>query len=142
MKIIDREILVGRFGRWPAFHDAEVYAVRMDSGRRSDGQIRLEIDVHLFRGTREEATGELVYVDHTLATLEFLGAEDIELGGFNSQNVLFDLLLEPVQTTTGDRIRVLLQSSFGLGGGFSCSQVRVVAAVDFTPGDLSPYGAP
>jgi hypothetical protein len=46
--IINGEALVDRFGGWPSFHDAEVYGLRLESGQRTDGLVRLQLDVHVF----------------------------------------------------------------------------------------------
>jgi hypothetical protein len=46
--ILNREELEERFGDWPSFHDAEVLAVRLDSGQRANAQPSIELDIHVF----------------------------------------------------------------------------------------------
>jgi hypothetical protein len=130
--VINGDALIERFGNWPSFHDAEVLAVRLDSGQRSDGVVRLQLDIHLLPvdGQRH----------HTLATLEFEEIEEVELDGFGPQNVLFDLVLEEVRLAAGRQIQVELQSSNGLGGTFRCRQIVVVGVEPHEPGPHSVYG--
>lgn len=46
--VVNSKALETRFGEWPSCHDAEVLGVRLHSGQRSDGRVRLELDVHVF----------------------------------------------------------------------------------------------
>ena len=92
--IINREALEERFGDWPSFHDAEVQAVRLDSGQRMDRKPSVELDIHTFATDGVRPDGHLNSIRHTLVTLGFEGAESIALDGFGPQNVLFDLVLE------------------------------------------------
>ena len=55
-------------------------------------------------------------------TLRFNEVTDLQLGGFNEQNVLFDLTLE---RGTDGSYEVTLQSSYGLSGTFRCSGISV-----------------
>jgi immunity protein 50 of polymorphic toxin system len=139
--VINAEALVDRFGEWPSFHDAEVLGLRLDSGQRTDGIVRLQLDVHVFAIERGAARDRLSFVNHTLATLEFDEVEAVEFEGFGPQNVLDDLLLEDVHLAAGRQIRVTLASNNGLGGSFRCRSVTVLAAAPHAPGQHSVYGA-
>jgi Immunity protein 50 len=141
--VLNREALERRFGGWPSFHDAEVLAVRLDSGQRSDGRVRLELDIHLFDIDGVLPSGQSNFVKHTVATLSFGGVENVELDGFGPQNVLFDLVIEERPTPPSRAcIRVELPSSYGLNGAFDCEEVVVSAAEPHTPGPHSVYGRP
>jgi hypothetical protein len=137
--MINREALVGRFGEWPSFHDAEVYGVRLDSGQRADGIARLQLDVHVFAIAGQLPGGHFNFVDHTLVTFEFEEVEAVELDGFGPQNVLDDLVLEDVHSAAGRQVQVTLPSNHGLGGSFRCRTVTVLDAVPFEPGERSAY---
>jgi Immunity protein 50 len=139
--VFNEEALVERFGEWPSFHDAEIYGVRLDSGQRADGVVRLELDIHVFAVDGVRPDGHLNYLNHTLVTLEFEEVEALELDGFGHQNVLFDLKLEEVNLAAGRQIEVELSSSHGLAGGFRCRTATVLAAVPMTPGEHSVYRA-
>jgi hypothetical protein len=133
VEVVNGEALVERFGGWPSFHDAEIYAVRLDSGQRGDGVVRLQLDVHL------PAFADGRIVEHVMVTLEFEEVEAAELEEFGPQNVLFDLILEPVRGPAGRQVQVTLPSSNGLKGSFRCRSVIVLDVVGFEPGEHSVY---
>ena len=143
VQIVNREAVEERFGSWPSFHDAEVYAVRLDSGQRSTGSTSLELDIHVFAVEGAKPDGQYNFARHTLVTVCFEGVEAVELNGFGPQNVLDDLLIEDLGHgfATAARISVSLPSNNGLGGGFRCEHVTVLSAVPFEPGPRSVYRA-
>lgn len=140
IRVLNSEALESRFGAWPSFHDAEVLAVRLDSGQRSDGVARLELDVHLFAVDGSLPDSRFSFALHTLATLQFEGVEEEELEGFGPQNVLDDLILRDLDPAFGPRVGVELPSNNGLGGRFSCRDVIVLAVEPYEPGPHSVYG--
>jgi hypothetical protein len=139
--VSDRKALEERFGRWPSFHDAEVQAVRLDSGQRTDGRPSVELDIHLFASDGIIENGRLRMGRHTLATSRFEGAEAIELDGFGRQHVLDDLEIHHLgeTATTAARLLVDLPSNNGLGGSFRCQDAIVIAVSDFQPAPHSVY---
>ena len=141
VQVLNADTLESRFGSWPSFHDAEVLGVRLDSGQRSDGRVRLELDVHLFAVDGQLADGRFNFVLHTAVTLEFVGVENVELDRFGPQNVLFDLVLKDldVGASSAARVQVELPSSNGLGGAFRCEEVVVAAVEPYAPGRHSVY---
>lgn len=142
MRVVNSEAVESRFGEWPSFHDAEILALRLDSGQRSDGVARLELDLHVFAVDGQLPNGKLNFALHTVVTFQFDGVEAVQLDGFGPQNVLFDLVLR--ETTNGPseaRIEVELPSSNGLGGSFRCRDVIVLAVEPHAPGPHSVYGA-
>jgi Immunity protein 50 len=139
MEIVNAEALIERFGGWPSFHDAEVYAVRLDSGQRTDGIVRLQMDIHVFAVDGQLPDGRLNFVAHTLVTLEFMGVEAVQLDGFGGQNVLDDLVIEEVTLAAGRQLQVTLPANNGLTGVFRCDTALVVSAVPFVPGEHSVY---
>jgi hypothetical protein len=140
-KIINGEKLEARFGRWPSFHDAEVQALRLDSGQRSESTPKLELDVHVFAVAPSSQGTAYSFELHTLVTMEFADLEDLELCGFQHQNVLFDLVISDLgpDIAEGTAVQVELPTSFGLGGRFRCRQIAVLAVEPFVPGLRSPY---
>jgi immunity protein 50 of polymorphic toxin system len=138
--VLNGDALEERFGGWPSFHDAEVLAVRLDSGQRSDGRTRLELDIHLFDIDGLLPSGHYNFVNHTLATFEFVGVENVELDDFGPQNVLDGLVIEKrTSTYSAARIHIELPSNNGLGGAFDCEEVLVGAVEPHTPGIHSVY---
>jgi hypothetical protein len=140
VEIINAAALTERFGEWPSFHDAEVCGLRLDSGQRSDGVVRLELDVHVFSADGTLPNGRVNWVNHTLVTLEFEDVEALEIDCFGPQNVLDDLLLDEVHESAGRQIEVALRSNNGLGGGFRCCLITMLNAIGFAPGPHSVYG--
>ena len=128
------------FGEWPSFHDAEVLAVRLDSGQRSQGIASLELDVHLFAVAGKRPDGGLNFVKHTVATLGFEGVDALQIEDFGRQNVLFDLTFEQVDLGHGREVQVDLDSSHGLAGRFRCREVAVLRVEPHEPGPHSVYG--
>lgn len=135
--VLNSEALIARFGRWPSFHDAEVLAVRLDSGQLTDGRSAIELDIHLFEVDGARPDGSMNYTHHTLATLRFEDTAEVEIADFGPQNVLDDLLTEAADST--GRTRVTLPSNNGLSAGFTYQRLRIVAVEPFTPGPRSVY---
>jgi hypothetical protein len=140
-KIRNSEALEDIFGYWPSFHDAEVVEVRLDRGDSlaPDGGPRkptLEADTHVFEMT-DQVTEQGFYAQrkHTLATFAFRGIDELQLDGFNHQNVLFGLELEDISDRQLEVLkwRVSFDSSFGLAATFMCEEIEVVRAVPFDP---------
>ena len=140
MEVINGDALTERFGGWPSFHDAEVYALRLDSGQLGDGIVRLQLDVHVFAVNGRLPNGRLNFVNHTLVTLAFDEVEALEMDGFGPQNVLDDLVLDEVHLAAGPQVQVTLPSNNGLAGTFRCRSVTVLDAVPHEPGEHSVYG--
>ena len=90
------------------FHDAEVVALRLD---RKGPTLDLDVVTVL-------PPGKGAFVE-----LRFNGVSAIELGGFNEQNVLSDL----VATQQDGRWHIRIWGSYGVEGGFQCSSVARVA---------------
>jgi len=137
--ILDRSILEAHFGGWPHFHDAEVDAARLRSGRRVGGPPTLELDIYVLAKSVITADGARES-GPVVATLRFDDISAVELGDFNHQNVLFDLVIQDMAPSESDprSMRVELQSSWGLTGAFRCARVAVLAA---EPINLDQSGA-
>jgi hypothetical protein len=137
----NHEMLEEIFGYWPSFHDAEVVRMRLDRGDSTHpgGERRkpsLETDVHVFEIT-DQVTDQGFYAlrKHTLATLAFHGIDDLQLEGFNHQNVLFGLQLEDVSQRQLEALKwqVSFDSSFGVHSTLMCETIEVVRAVPYEP---------
>jgi hypothetical protein len=141
LSVLAADLLESRFGSWPSFHDAEVLALRLDSGQRSDGSPRLEMDVHLFAVDGTLSDGRANFVLHTLVTLRFAGIETLRLDGFGPQNVLDELIMRDLGKSAWStaKVEIELPSSNGLGGAFGCTEVAVLSVEPYTPGPHSVY---
>jgi hypothetical protein len=110
-RIVDAELLIERYGDWPTFHDAEV--IRLELRRDS---VCLELDL-----LTQDRKPDLI------VRLIFDGVWDVELGGFNHQNALLGLFVQP---ENGDSLSIRLDSAHGIGGSFRCLTVRVASIRD------------
>jgi hypothetical protein len=121
------------YGQWPSFHDGEVVSLNLNRAQAAPGpshSVCLNLIVHGHTMTSEVLpNGYYRQINHRLVHFEFQGVSEIELEGFNHQNVLFDLHFEkcPITATDGTSFRVILNSSYGLGGEFTASSGKVIS---------------
>jgi len=123
-------IIESIFGGWPSFHDAEIHGIVIT--RDCDSGALMDISIYHWQGTGEIAvTGHYVSIHHTLTTLRFVGVDDLEIVGFNRQNVIGDLeISEAAMPDSG--FLVSLPSLYGCGASFSCREIQVLSAIPFT----------
>jgi hypothetical protein len=108
------------FGRWPSFHDAEVHRIVFERAMPS-----VEVVIHAWNMSDEvNEKGQYRLTHHHLVSLVFDGVSEVKLDGFNHQNVLSDLLIEPIQ---GGQLRVELCNCFGVSSSFIAKRARVAA---------------
>jgi hypothetical protein len=125
-EIENASALVEVFGAWPSFHDAEVYSLAMS--RESSEAPRLDMRIHVFgRRSEIDSIGQYGRVNHRFATLQFTRVAALELSGFNEQNALFALIIEPGDQTAAEPRRwdVRFESSYGVGATFGCDRIIV-----------------
>lgn len=132
--IVGAEQLVAVFGYWPSFHDAEVLWLRLDRRAHGDGCSgpTLEALIHAFEMTSEVGTdGYYVLRHHVLVHLRFIDVVELQMDGFNFQNVLTGLTLTDLRDRHMERVRwlALFQSIFGVDASFQCYAVEVVSVV-------------
>ena len=78
--------LIEWFGYWPSFHDAEVTSVELTRSGPS------RVAVHVFEITDEvNAKSQYVCRKHVIVSFRMDGILEVELTGFNRQNVLAGL---------------------------------------------------
>ena len=75
--------------------------------------------------------GYYVTKKHTLVSLSFVDLEELKLEGFNHQNVIFGLTIEPIETVApaNSRFHVEFDPNFGIDAVFNCSSIEVVDVV-------------
>jgi len=137
------EKLLAIFGRWPSFHDAEVIQIqlsRVHAGNRSnryEGPL-LFARVHTWDITNEvDSTGHYVLKNHTLVTLRFSDVRELKLEGFNHQNAIFGLTIQPKKANnpTDPKFHIELDPSFGVDATFDCASVEIVDAIPLSAVD-------
>lgn len=115
------EAVESLFGDWPHFHDAEVHSIHLD---RNGPSVRLEL--------RTPAANHGARV-----ALDCIEIEDIELYGFNHQNVLAELVLSEHRPGA---LKLGLEGIFGVSGFIICRSLRVIAVETTAPQTQSPAG--
>ena len=128
IKGIENAKLIERiFGRWPSFHDAEIHSISIT--RDCDASPQMDVTIHHWEMTGEvDSRGYYVLRHHTLSTLRFSGVEDLQLAGFNHQNVLWELEISGLEPGSEPGFSVSMPTSYGCEASFRCREIRVVAA--------------
>ncbi len=126
-EILGIEKVVEALGAWPSFHDAEI--LRLVLGRdpnRAGEAPTLQLQVRV-RRYREQGVGtadfHLALTHDVVTELVFSDISDLEIAGFNGQNVIDAIDLH--QAKVGDNIAVQIESIFGVGASLQCKSVTV-----------------
>jgi hypothetical protein len=115
-----------RFGSWPSFHDSEIHSILLDRDG-PDGPY-LEMRIHVFTTKADvDKEGRYIRDKQAMVTMRFSGIESEEIVEFNEQNAIFDLDMQPDQ----GRIAVVISSSYGCAGSFTCKHVAIKSVEDF-----------
>jgi hypothetical protein len=110
------EQLVDWFGFWPSFHDAEILELHLDRNEKSF------IRIHTWLTKNEvDASGRFISDRHVVVTFWLEGIVALSLCGFNSQNVISGLEIEP--TPAGHRVR--LAPCYGLSGDIEAEKMSI-----------------
>jgi hypothetical protein len=131
------EEVIARFGQWPSFHDGEVHRIVLDRMSRSPaGSYIPSVEIHL-RGwiMGPEVTAEGFYRFSNDSVVHFLFEDifDLELEGFNQQNVLSSLNLSLIEEQNRNRqaLHVELEHCYLFSGGFSARKAKVLGVVPY-----------
>jgi hypothetical protein len=134
------EKLLAIFGRWPSFHDAEVMEIRLTRkpkarAQKHDRGVELFARIHTWDMTNEvDSRGYYVLKNHTFVTFRFSSVEELKLEGFNHQNVIFGLTIQPKENSDSgsSKFHIEFDPSFGVDAIFDCSAIEVVDATAMT----------
>jgi hypothetical protein len=130
-RVLGAEKLTSVFGYWPSFHDAEVVRLELDRRASNEGHgPTLNMLVHAFEITNEVGPdGCYVLKHHVLVHFRFHDVVELQLEGFNHQNVLFGMAITDLSERQGEHIhyQVRLEAAFGMDASFQCHQVEVVS---------------
>jgi hypothetical protein len=108
------------FGFWPTFHDGEVLSVHLDRA----GPSRLR--VHTWAIETTSVNSQRTYLwkhiwKHIIVTFILEDISELELDGFNHQNVVAGLIL----TKDPNGYKLKLEPCFGLSGTIAAGSVRI-----------------
>ena len=132
----DAQRLTAIFGRWPSFHDSEVLRLVLD--RSGPEGPTLEAIIHVFQATNElDARGYYVLKYHTEASLRFTRVEELDVQWFNAQNVISELVVEPLDPAEheGRKLRVKMPPIYGVGVELECERAIVTSTRPFEKAD-------
>ena len=119
-QIVGFERFIAWCGGWPSFHDAEIVRLDLNRKGRSTRAVDVPGGVRPAFGPRANPKFSVPREDVTV-TFILDGIEDLELSGFNHQNVVFDLSLEQGE----DMIRIRLEPCFGLAGTIDVRKIEI-----------------
>ena len=102
------DTLEQHFGCWPSFHDAELLEIHLVRNGQS------HLVVRLAENPSYKNRPDLKFILNNVS--------DLELEGFSSQNVLFDMHLEESE----GRWKLSLSPSYGIGGYLLAADVSVI----------------
>lgn len=131
--IENHELVLNVFGRWPSFHDSEVYKMVLDRTRQSpDGKYYPSVDLYV-RGwnmTGDVAEdGSYRLENDSLVHFLFEYVSDLELDGLNHQNVIsgldFSFSRNSDNGTTTSAVEI--NHCYGLSGGFKALRAGVLS---------------
>lgn len=132
--------VIASFGQWPSFHDGEVHRIVFDRTTRSpSGSYVPSVEIHL-RGwiVGPEITEEGFYKLNNDSVVHFLFEDilDVEIEGFNQQNILSSLNLSFVENPIGSAqaLHVELEHCYQFSGQFSARKAKILG--------VAPYVAP
>jgi hypothetical protein len=132
-RIAGADELVTVFGGWPSFHDAEVLWIRLDrqSYGRSHGPT-IEALIHAFEMTSEiDDDGHYGLRNHVLVHFRFAGVGELQLDGFNHQNVIMELAITDIRERQLENLEwdVRFDPTWGVGASFQCHAIEVVGVI-------------
>jgi hypothetical protein len=134
-RIENAELVESIFGCWPSFHDAEIHSIMITRDCESGPQ--MDVTIHHWKMTSEvDSKGYYVLKNHTLTTLRFFELSELQLAGFNRQNVLVDIeITEVAGVDSKSSFSVLMPTNFGCDASFICGRIRVLSAAPYTKRD-------
>jgi hypothetical protein len=123
--IVNAEKVSSIFGEWPTFHDAEVLTLILNRGMPHDFKTSMLVRVWTFKVHRDQTDSKGYYktTDHSIVTFRFDEPDELNLQGFNHQNVLFDITFKLVDTM----VDVTFEGIYGVHTTFRCQKVTVEA---------------
>ncbi|HEY1792396.1 MAG TPA: Imm50 family immunity protein [Opitutaceae bacterium] len=124
---MNHQAVVDRFGRWPAFHDANV--LKYEPLVPEEPSIGLTL--HTWNMTSEvDGKGFFVLRDHSLVGFRFHGVSNLDMDSFRSGNILFEVKFAPADSHSS--FRVELKSVMDMSGSFTATAGEVVSVIPCT----------
>ncbi len=132
-KIQNSHLLTNIFGGWPSFHDAEVLNLTLER-KSTDASIpgpELIADIYVFTMTSKvNNEGKYVLENKTKVRLHFQEIQELEIAGFDQQNVLMGLSIKDISDQQLERAKfqISIDGVFGMEATFQCFKILVHSA--------------
>lgn len=129
MQFDGKQLVLARFGRWPAFHDAEVKRIVLTTPAKFGDLASLEMQLYCWDLTSElDDTGHYKVVNRSLITLLFAHLDEISLSNFNHQNAIYSLTIESLAPEKPGTVawHVTVEESFGVELELRCQRLHVL----------------
>lgn len=124
-------ILAELFRGWPSYYDAEVLSFGIERSLPIvKGQTKAQLSIHLRTYAVEYSDAvhfETMLKKSVLVRFGFAGAVDIDLSGFNPQNVIGSFTVTECADSDDPRLEVEIEPIWGFGGSLRCESVKVEA---------------
>ena len=132
-KIQNSHLLTDVFGKFPSFHDAEVHRLNLERGETRSFNSTLFALIHVFQMTSEvDEKNHYVLKNHVLVEFRFLKVSDLEIAGFNHQNVLQFLEIKETLEAEGEaEFDVLFEGIFGVSAKFHCEAISIESVTPY-----------
>jgi hypothetical protein len=138
--IENHDIVVAAFGQWPSFHDGEVLRIVLDRmSRAPSGSYIPTLELHI-RGwimTSEVTAAGFYKAEHdSVVTFLFEDVFNLELEGFNQQNVLSSLNLTLIdEAQEKQALHVELEHCYVFSGEFTARRAKVLGVQPYVKTD-------
>jgi hypothetical protein len=134
------ELLTAIFGRWPSFIDAEVLRLTLERAPAAEGFYgpTLTAEIYTFGMASEVGVpGAHSRRTQVVVTFRFLEVAQLQLEGFDRQNMLADLDITDLRVRQLERVHyeVRLVPEGGVGASFLCNEIEVIAVRPWRVGD-------
>jgi hypothetical protein len=132
------ERLIAHFGLWPSFHDSEVHRLVLDRTQKNEsGKTTPTLDL-LLRGwvMTAEISESGAYKLHgdAVVHLQFADISDLQLEGFNNQNVLSSLNLEVIDDPSlpsNRALRLELEHCYEFDATFVARSAKIISITPY-----------
>ena len=133
-KIQNSHLLTDVFGKFPSFHDAEVHRLNLVRGETRSFNQALFALIHVFEMTSEvDEKKRYVLENHVLVQFRFSKVNDLEIAGFNHQNVLQFLEMTEISDAEDEtaEFEVLFEGIFGVSAKFRCEAISIESVTPY-----------
>ncbi len=116
-------MVLSQFGIWPSFHDGEVHRIVLDRSPHGTSEAEMPtLEIWIRAWIMKMSEGQYLLENDSVVHLLFEGVSEVQLEGFNQQNVLTSLKLS-IDT---DLLCVELEHCYEFCAGFRARKAKVV----------------